>query len=309
MKIAENITQLIGRTPLVRLNKIIRPDSAIVAAKLEQFNPLSSVKDRIALNMIEQAEKNGIINKDSIIVEPTSGNTGIGVSFVCTVKGYKVLLFMPENFSHERRKVMKTLGATLILTPASEGMPGAIKKAEEYCIENKNALMLQQFCNPANPEIHKKTTALEIWEDTDGKIDILICGVGTGGTITGCADFLKKLKPEIKIIAVEPNESACLSGNPRGSHIIQGIGAGFIPKVLNMDLIDDIIRVKGADAIEMFHRLANEEGIFAGISSAAAAKAAEITANLPENKGKLIVVIFPDSGDRYLSETWFENKT
>ena len=301
MKILDNITQTIGHTPLVKLSKIGKELEADLVGKLEFFNPCGSVKDRIGLAMIEDAESKGLINKDSVIVEPTSGNTGIGLAFVCAQKGYKLILTMPEDMSIERRKLLLLLGAELVLTPRDKGMRGAVEKAEEIAKENKNAFIPQQFKNPANPKVHQDTTAREIWEDTEGKIDILVSGVGTGGTITGLAKALKKKKPEIKIIAVEPKDSAVLSGGEPGSHGIQGIGAGFIPEVLRKDLLDEIICVEYIDAIFTAKRLAQEEGILAGISSGAAVWAAAEVAKRSENKDKLIVVIIPDTGERYLS--------
>jgi len=307
MKIANDITELIGNTPLVRLNKVTAGCLADVAAKLESFNPMASVKDRIAKSMIEAAIRDGLIIEGTVVVEPTSGNTGIGLSFVCAAKGIPLVIFMPESFSLERRKIMKSLGAKLILTRAKDGMGGAISASEKYCREHENSFMPQQFNNPANPQIHRETTALEIWNDTDGEIDILVAGIGTGGTITGVGEALKKRKPGIRVIAVEPEGSPILSGGVKGPHIIQGIGAGFVPDVLNAAIYDEVVRVRGQDAVEMQKKLSREEGIFVGISSAAATVAAVKAAKRKENRGKLVVVILPDTGERYISSDWFND--
>jgi cysteine synthase A len=302
-KIAKDITELIGNTPLVRLNKIASDARADVVAKLEFFNPCSSVKDRIAVSMIRAAEEVGLIGKDTVIVEPTSGNTGIALAFVCASRGYRLILTMPETMSLERRHILSIFGAEVVLTTGAEGMSGAVRKAEQLVAENKNYFMPQQFKNPANPKIHRETTAEELWKDTDGKIDILVAGVGTGGTITGVAEAIKKKKPGFKAIAVEPAGSPVLSGGKPGPHKIQGIGAGFIPDIMKLELVDEIIKVTNDDAGVTAKRLAKEEGILAGISSGAAVWAALQVARRPENKGKLIVVILPDTGERYIS-TW-----
>jgi len=305
--IAKDSTELIGNTPLVRLNRIIEGAKAEVVAKLESFNPLGSVKDRIGVSMIMDAEERGLIKKDTVIVEPTSGNTGISLAFVCAARGYKLILTMPDTMSLERRQLLSVFGAELVLTPGVEGIPGTVRKAEQLVSENHNYLMPQQFQNPANPEIHRLTTAEEIWRDTDGQVDILVSGVGTGGTITGVAEVIKKRKPEFKAIAVEPVDSPILSGGKAGLHKIQGIGAGFIPDVLRMNLVDEVIRVSNEDAGIMARRLAKEEGILAGISSGAGTWAALEVAKRPANEGKLIVVVLPDTGERYLSTWLFQN--
>lgn len=305
-RIAENLTDLIGSTPLLRLRKVTQGAHADVVAKLESFNPGGSVKDRIGFAMIDAAEKAGIISKDTVIIEPTSGNTGIALAFVCAAKGYRLILTMPETMSMERRNLLKAYGADLVLTPGTEGMKGAIKKAEELVAATPNAWMPQQFKNPANPEIHRRTTAEEVWADTDGHIDIFIGGVGTGGTITGVAEVIKARKPSLKAIAVEPADSPVLSGGQPGPHKIQGIGAGFVPDVLNTGVIDEIIKVTNDDALATARRLAREEGVLCGISSGAAAWAALQVAKRPENKGKLIVVVLPDTGERYLSTALFQ---
>jgi cysteine synthase A len=306
MRIADDITKLIGNTPLVRLNRVMDGARATVAAKLEMFNPASSVKDRIGVSMIEAAEREGKIGKDTILLEPTSGNTGIGLAFAAAAKGYRIVLTMPETMSIERRKLLKALGAEIVLTPGSEGMKGAIKRAEDMAAQDRRYLVLQQFDNPANPEIHRRTTAEEIWRDTDGKIDIFVGGTGTGGTITGVGEVLKSRKPSVRIVAAEPSDSPVIAGGKPGPHKIQGWGPGFVPKVLNTKVIDEVIGVRNEDAGEMARRLNKEEGILAGISCGGAAWAAREVARRKENEGKLIVVVLPDSGERYLSTWLFE---
>ena len=305
MRIASDVTELVGNTPLVRLRRLTEGVKADVVAKLEFYNPAHSVKDRIGVSMIEAAEKAGKIKPDTIILEPTSGNTGIALAFVCAAKGYKLVLTMPETMSKERRVLLKAYGAQLILTPGSEGMPGAIKRAEELAATDPRYFIPQQFQNPANPEIHRKTTAEEIWRDTDGKADILVSGIGTGGTITGVGEVLKARKPSFRVIAVEPDASPVLSGGPKGPHPIQGIGAGFVPDVLNTKIYDEIVRVKNDDAFATARRAAREEGLLVGISSGAAIWAAVEVARRTENAGKLIVVIVPSFGERYLSTALF----
>lgn len=305
VKIASDITQLIGRTPLVRLNKLANGLPGIVIVKMESFNPLSSVKDRIAHSMIADAEKNGLLKKNTVIVEPTSGNTGIALAYIAAARGYKLILTMPETMSIERRSLLKALGAKLVLTPGSEGMPGAIKRAEEILAETPNSFMPQQFKNPANPLVHWLTTGPEIWDDTEGEIDIFVAGVGTGGTITGVGGYLKERKPSVRIIAVEPAASPFLSQGIKGPHPIQGIGAGFKPDVLDLDVVDEIMTVENEDAFTATRRLSREEGILCGISAGANVAAALKVASNPENKNKLIVTIICDTGERYLSTPVF----
>jgi cysteine synthase A len=307
MKIADDVTELVGNTPLVRIRHLAQGAAAEVVAKLEFFNPAHSVKDRIGVSMIAAAEKAGLIKENTIIVEPTSGNTGIALAFVCAARGYHCVLTMPETMSKERRMLLRAYGAELILTPGSEGMAGAIRKAEELVASDPRYFMPQQFQNPANPAIHRSTTAEEIWRDTDGRADILVAGVGTGGTITGVGEVLKARKPSFRCVAVEPDASAVLSGGQKGPHPIQGIGAGFVPEVLNTDMIDEIVRVKGEDAFETARRMAREEGLLVGISSGAATWAALQVARRSENSGKLIVVIIPSFGERYLSTPLYAN--
>ena len=306
-KIAQVLTELIGNTPLLALNRFSKEAGLFspVIAKLEYFNPLGSVKDRIALALIEAGEKDGKINADTVLIEPTSGNTGVGLAFIAATRGYKLILTMPETMSIERRNLLKALGAELVLTPGDEGMKGAIKRAEELAKANPNSFIPQQFENPANPEIHRKTTAEEIWRDTDGKVDIFIGGVGTGGTVTGVGEALKKCKSSVKIIAVEPAASPVLSGGQPGPHKIQGIGAGFIPEVFNRDIVDEIFQVGNEEALTTGRNLAKTEGLLVGISSGAAAWAAAQVAKRPENQGKTIVVLLPDTGERYLSTPLF----
>ncbi|MEA4961458.1 cysteine synthase A [Lutispora sp.] len=306
-KIAKSLTDLIGNTPLLELVNYGKANglNATLLAKLEYFNPGGSVKDRIGYAMIKDAEERGIINSDTVIIEPTSGNTGVGLALTAAARGYRLILTMPETFSIERRKLLAALGAELVLTPGPDGMPGAIKKAEELVSEIKNSFMPQQFNNPANPEYHRKTTAEEIWKDTDGKLDIFVAGVGTGGTITGVGEVLKQRNPGIKIIAVEPDDSPVLSGGQKGPHKIQGIGAGFVPEVLKLSIIDEIFRVENESAFEASRKLAKSEGLLAGISSGAALYAASEVSKRPENKGKTIVVLLPDTGERYLSTELF----
>lgn len=301
MKIADNITQLVGNTPLVRLNRLTKGVGADVVAKLEYFNPAHSVKDRIGVAMIEAAERDGLIGPDTVIVESTSGNTGIALAMVCAQRGYRLILTMPESMSQERRKLLRAYGAELILTPAAGGMGASIAKAEELAAADPDVWVPQQFENPSNPEIHRRTTAEEIWRDTDGKIDILVAGIGTGGTITGVGEVLKQYKPEVQIVAVEPSASAILSGGAKGSHPIQGIGAGFVPGNLNTAIYDEVVTVTGDDAFDTARQMATQEGLLVGISSGAATWAALQAAARPENKGKLIVVIIPSFGERYLS--------
>jgi cysteine synthase A len=307
MKIAKNVTELIGNTPLVRLNRISRGIDAEILAKLEFYNPAHSVKDRIGISMISAAEKAGLIDEDTIILEPTSGNTGIALAMVCAARGYRCQIIMPDTMSQERRILLLAYGAELILTPGSEGMSGAIKKAEELALADSRYFIPQQFENPANPEIHRQTTAEEIWEDTDGKADMVVAGVGTGGTITGIGEVMKKRNPDFKVVAVEPDQSAVLSGGEKGSHAIQGIGAGFVPEVLNTKIYDEVVPVKDEDAMQTARQLALLEGLLVGISSGAATWAALRVAERPENAGKLIVVIIPSFGERYLSTPLYQD--
>jgi cysteine synthase A len=307
MKIANSITDLIGNTPLVKINRLTKNSRATVVAKLEYFNPSHSVKDRIGVAMIDAAEKAGLIKPNTIIIEPTSGNTGIALAFAAAARGYKLTLVMPDTNSRERRMVLRGYGAELILTPGAEGMPGAIRKATEIAAADSRYFMPQQFNNPANPEIHRRTTAEEIWRDTDGKVDIVVSGVGTGGTITGIGEVLKSRKDSVRMVAVEPDASAVLSGGSKGPHVIQGIGAGFVPEVLNTAIYDEIIRVSNDDALITAREMAKQEGLLVGISSGAAVWAALQVASRPENEGKLIVVIIPSFGERYLSTALFAN--
>jgi cysteine synthase A len=307
MKIAENICELIGNTPLVKLNRVNAEGYAAVLAKLEFMNPCHSVKDRTASSMIEDAEQRGVLDKDTVVIEPTSGNTGIALSYICAIKGYRLILTMPDSMSVERRKLMRAFGAQVVLTPGDKGMKGSVEKAEEIARELEKAFIPQQFQNPANPAVHRKTTAEEIWRDTDGAIDIFVAGVGTGGTITGVGEILKQRNPKIATVAVEPHDSAVLSGGAAGAHKIPGIGAGFEPDVLNREIIDEIYRIKNEEAVTMSRRLMKEEGIFCGVSAGAAVHAAVEVSKRKENKGKTIVVMAPDTGERYLSTFLFDD--
>jgi len=309
MRIANDVTELIGNTPLVRLNRVTGGADAQVVAKLEYFNPLSSVKDRIGVSMIDAAERAGRIGPETVLLEPTSGNTGIAIAFVAAARGYKCTLVMPETMSAERRALLRALGAELVLTPGPDGMGGAIATAQKMADGDPRYVILQQFENPANPDIHRKTTAEEIWRDTDGQADILVAGVGTGGTITGVGQVLKQRKPGFQCVAVEPSASAVLSGKPRGPHPIQGIGAGFVPAILDLDVVDEVVQVDNEDAVTMARRLAREEGVFAGISSGAAVWAAVKVASRPENDGRLVVVVIPSTGERYLSTPTYAEQT
>ena len=306
MKVADSIVDLVGNTPLVRLGRTADGLPAQVVAKLESFNPLASVKDRIARAMIEAAEREGRLGPGAVVVEPTSGNTGIGLAFVCAARGYRLILAMPETMSVERRMLLQALGARIVLTPGSAGMRGAIEAAERIVRETPGAFMPQQFTNPANPDVHRRTTAEEIWHDTEGRVDIFVAGVGTGGTVTGVGSALKERKPSVRVVAVEPAASPVLSGGQPGPHGLQGIGAGFVPDVLDMDVVDEVVQVRQEDAVQTARRLAREEGIFAGVSSGAAAWAALQVAGLRDNSGKLVVVLLPDTGERYLSTGLFE---
>ena len=308
MRIAGSITDLVGKTPLIEIKSLSKKTGARIVGKLEYFNPLSSVKDRIALSMIEDAESKGLLKEGGMIVEATSGNTGIGLAFIAASRGYKIKIVMPDSLSIERRKLLKALGADLVLTPAEAGMKGAVTKADEILKEHPGSFNPGQFSNPANPQAHRENTVPEIIADTEGKVDIFIAGVGTGGTVTGCGETLKKYNPEIKIYAVEPAESPVISGGTPGSHSIQGIGAGFMPEILNIDIIDEIVTITSEDAGRMARGIALKEGLLLGISSGAALKAAEIIGSREENKDKLIVVILPDTGERYLSTTLFEKE-
>lgn len=308
-KIAQNLSELIGRTPLVRLNGLSERTGVEAIAKLEYFNPASSVKDRIGYSMIAAAEEAGLVDPDTVIIEPTSGNTGIALAFVCAVKGYRLILTMPETMSVERRNLLKAYGAEVVLTPGPAGMRGAIEKAEALAQEHPKAFIPQQFQNPANPKVHRETTAEEIWSDTDGGVDIFISGVGTGGTVTGVGEVLKQRKPSCKVIAVEPTDSPVLSGGQPGPHKIQGIGAGFVPQILNLDVVDEVVKVRNEDAFERSRAIAREEGLLVGISAGAALQAAEEVAARPESRGKMLVVVLPDSGERYLSTQLYQDLT